>query len=125
MPALYENLRVYKKSFELVSYFETIVRGFDRYHKYAIGHEFRKLSRAILVLIAKANTKVARTECLTDAIEKLQELKILVHVGKEISAFKSFKSFEHVTKLIVDISRQCEGWLKSQNASGKKPGAAR
>ena len=121
MPALYENLRVYKKSFELVAYFETIVRSFDRYHKYAIGLEFRNLSRAILVLVAKANTKVDRKQCLDEAIDKLEELKILVHVGKEINAFKSFKSFEHVTKLIVDISKQCERWFKSQNAKGKPP----
>jgi hypothetical protein len=125
MTALYENLRVYKKSFELVSYFETSVRSFDRYHKYAIGLHFRNLSRAIVVLVAKANTKSERTSCLKEALEKLEELKILVHVGKEIHAFKSFKSFEHVTRLIVDIAKQCEGWLKSQNAAGNGPEAAR
>jgi hypothetical protein len=60
MGALYENLRVYKKSFELVAYFENLVRGFDRYHKYTIGSKFRILSSEILILIAKANTKSER-----------------------------------------------------------------
>lgn len=118
MKAFYENLRVYKKSLELVVYFEKTVRGFDRYDKYTVGADLRNLSKAILVLVAKANTKVGREQCLKMALEKLEELKIIVHVCKEINAFKSFKSFEFVTKLIVEISKQCEGWLRSQNTSG-------
>jgi len=123
--SFYENLRVYKKTFELVSYFETIVRNFDRYHKHAIGLEFRSLSRSILVLIAKANEKERRKACLDEVIDKLEELKILVRVGKEVKAFRSFKSYEFATRLIIDISKQCEGWLKSQNAKGKWPSVER
>jgi len=125
MPALYENLRVYKKSFELVVYFENAVKGFDRYHKYVIGSELRNLARSILILIARANTKSDRIQCLRTALEKLEELKILVRLGKETKAFKSFKSFEFVTKLIIEISKQCEGWLRSQNVSGEPSGTAR
>lgn len=124
MKALYENLRVYKKAFELVVYFENTVRGFDRYHKYTVGSELRNMSRMILMLIAKANTKRERIHCLELALERLEELKILVHVCKEIKAFRSFKSFEFVTKLIIDVSKQCEGWLRSQNTSGKSSEAA-
>lgn len=119
MQALYENLRVYKKSFELVVYFENTVRGFDRYHKYTMGSELRNLSRAILVLIAKANTKCERKQCLEEALDKLEELKILVHVCQEIKAFRSFESFEFSTKLIIDIAKQCEGWSRSQNVASK------
>lgn len=124
MPALYENLRVYKKSLELVMYLENIVRGFDRYHKYTIGSEMRNLARTILVLVAKANTRVCRQKCLEEALDKVEELRILVNVAREIKAFRQFKSFEFVTRLIVDISKQCEGWSRSQNAVGKGPGAA-
>jgi four helix bundle protein len=125
MESRYENLRVYKKALELVVYFENTVRGFDRYHKYTVGEDLRNLSRSILVLIAKANTKTERKQCLESALEKLEELKILIHVCKEIKAFHSFSSFEFVTKSIVDISKQCEGWLKSQNVSSKPLGAVR
>lgn len=124
MPALYENLRVYKKSLELVMYLENIVRGFDRYHKYTIGSELRDLARAVLVLVAKANTRACRQACLEEALDKVEELRILVNVAKEIKAFKKFQSFEFSSRLIVDIAKQCEGWSRSQNVAGKRPATA-
>lgn len=121
MGSRYENLTVYKKALELVSYIEKVVRTFDRYYKYTVGAELRNLSRGILILIAKANTRISRKDCLTQAIEKLEELKILLQVCKEIKAFRSFKNYEFSTKLAVDVSKQCEGWFKSQDPSSQKP----
>ena len=113
----YENLPIYRAAQNLAVYFETLVRHFERYHKYAIGADFRNLTRRILVLVAKANTLAVRQEYLGEAREKLEELKILVHLGKEIKAFRSFKNFETAVKLVVNVSRQCEGWFRSQSSS--------
>ena len=115
MVSRYQNLPVYKKAFELTVYFENLVRGFDRYHKYTVGSEIRNLSRRILLLLAKANTRSMRKEHLAEAIDKLEELKILINICKEIKAFRSFKNFEFSAKLVVEVSKQCEGWLRSQN----------
>ena len=113
--AMYENLPVYKKALEVSIYFETIVHGFDRYHKYTVGTDLRNLSRCILILVAKANTRENRKVCLIEAIDKLEELKILLHLCKEIKAFRSFKNFEFASRSVIEVAKQCEGWLKSQN----------
>ncbi|HOX55184.1 MAG TPA: four helix bundle protein [Candidatus Omnitrophota bacterium] len=118
MQSHYENLQVYKKALDMVIYFENIIRHFEKYHKYTIGADLRNLSRNALVLIAKANTKANRQVCLKEAIDKLEELKILIHVAKEIKAFRSFKNFEFAAKLVIEVLKQCEGWNKSQNFSG-------
>ena len=115
MRSLYENLPVYKKAQDLVIYFEKIVRNFSRYHKYTVGTELRNLSRKILVLIARANIKKERKSALQEALDKIEELKILVRICKEIKAFRSFKSYEFATRLTIDVAKQCEGWLKSHN----------
>jgi predicted RNase H-like nuclease (RuvC/YqgF family) len=125
MQSKYENLPVYKKALELTVYFETVVKGFDRYHKYTIGTELRNCSREILILIARANKKASRIDCLQKAIERLEDLKILIHVAKEVKAFKSFNSYEFSTKCTVEVIRQCEGWFKkSQNPAGNPPAGA-
>lgn len=126
MSSAYENLPVYKKALDLTVYFENIVRHFDKYHKYTVGSELRKLSMRIVVLTAKANLKANRIEMLVASLEKLEELKILIHVCKEIKAFNNPKSFEVVCRLVLDITKQCEGWLsKSQNPSPLTGGGAR
>lgn len=113
MQSLYENLPVYKKSLDLKVHIERVVKNFNRYHKYAIGTELRNLSMRILILIAKANGKQSRIEYLDKAIEMLEELKITVRVCNEINTFKSSKSFEFMSKSVVDLLKQCEGWKKA------------
>lgn len=116
MNSLYEHLPVYKKVLDLTVYFENIVHNFSRYHKYTVGTELRNLSRRILVLIAKANIKRERIDALSEALQSLEELKILIRICKEIKAFRTFKSYEFATRLTIEVAKQCEGWLKSQNS---------
>ena len=115
--AHYENLPVYKAALDLTIYVEKIVQFFSRYHKYTVGTDLRNAARRVLILVSKANIKQDRVEALMEALEKLDELKILVKLCKELKVFRSFKSFEFATKSIVEVSKQCEGWLKSQNSS--------
>ena len=112
----YENLPVYKKAFDLAIHFEAVVRGFDRYNKFHIGSELCSLSRRILILVAKANYKIDRKTCLVEAIDKLEEMKIIVRLCKEIKAFRSFKSFEFASRSVIEVAKQCEGWMRSQNS---------
>jgi len=115
MSSLYENLPIYKKALDLVIYFEKIVRNFSRYHKYTVGTELRDSSREILKLIIKANSVKDKKELLLKIREEIEELKVLIKICKEIKAFRSFKSFEYAIRSAVDIAKQNEGWLKSQN----------
>ncbi|MFA5779930.1 MAG: four helix bundle protein [Elusimicrobiota bacterium] len=117
--AQYEHLPIYKKMFDLTVYIEQIVKNFSRYHKYTIGSEMRNLSREVLVLVIKANSEKDKKEMLLKVREKLEEMKILARLAKEVKAFGSFKSFEYLVKELVDISRQNEGWLRSQNPVSK------
>lgn len=117
MQSHYEELAVYKKSLELTIYFEKLVRNFDRYHKYAIGLELRKSCQRVLMLTAKANIKRVRIACLEEAIDILEELRILVRICTEIQCFKSYNQSKFPTECIVNIIKQCEGWKNFQNSS--------
>ena len=51
----YDNLPIYKSALDLVVYIETIVKGFERYHKYTIGEDLRNYSKELLFMIQRAN----------------------------------------------------------------------
>jgi len=114
--SVYEDLPVYKKAQDMAVYFEKVVKHFDKYNKYTFGHEYRMLAHRIVILIAKANTRQQRRESLVEALDKLEELKIILRLGKESRVFNSFNSFEFATKSVIEVSKQCEGWLKSLNS---------
>ena len=75
----------------------------------------RNLARQVLLLTAKTSVKEDRKRCLVEAKERLEELQILIHLCAELKVFRSFKSFEFASRSVIEVAKQCEGWLKSQN----------
>ncbi len=126
--AQYEHLPIYKKAMDLAVYVETIVRGFPRYHKYTIGSEMRALAHKVLVLVVRANSEQDKRASLTGVREALEELKILTRIAHELKVFANFNSFECLVKLLVEVSGQNDGWLRSRNParpSDEGPGRER
>jgi hypothetical protein len=119
--SLYENLPVYKKALDLARYFDDIVCHFAKRHKYTLGAKLFNLACEVLLLIASANKKTERKDCLAEALSKLEAMKVLLHLCKEIKAFHNFNSFEVATKSVIEVAKQCEGWLRSQNSPSGKP----
>jgi len=117
----YENLPVYKKALDLARYFDDVVSHFAKRHKHTIGAKLVNLSCDVLLLIAAANKKAERRERLATAIAKLEAIKVLLHLSKEVRAFHNFHSFEVAVKKVLEVLKQCEGWSKCQNSSSGKP----
>ena len=109
-----EHLPIYKASYDLCLYFEQVVHGFSRYHKYAIGSHLREGALRVLRLVVRANARYDKVSVLLRLREELEELKVLIRLCHDAKAFPNFNSFEHAIRLVTDIARQNEGWLKSQ-----------
>jgi len=112
--AQYEHLPIYKKALDLTVYIENTVRGFSRYHKYTLGADLRSLCRRTLLFIVRANSERDKNSTLINLRNALEELKITMRICKEVKAFSSLKSFTHAIEYAISISRQNEGWIKSQ-----------
>ncbi len=115
--ARYEHLPIYKKALDVAVYFEQTVAGFSRYHKYTLGSEMRTKSREIVQRIIRANASRERQADLLALRAALEELLLLLRIGKEVKAFQSFRSYQHAAEAVVSVSRQNEGWLRSCGAA--------
>jgi hypothetical protein len=76
--ARYEHLPIYKAAFDLLVYFEKIVKNFSRYNKYTHGKALREIAREILMLIVRANNTYNKRPVLEEVRIKLEELKVTV-----------------------------------------------
>jgi len=119
--AQYEHLPIYKAAFDLLVYFEKIVKNFSRYNKYTHGKALRDIARETLMLIVKANSTYNKRPVLEEVRIKLEELKVTVRVCKEVQAFPNFNSFETAINLVVEIAKQNEGWMRSLSGKKKRP----
>lgn len=109
--ARYDHLPIYKKAFDLAKYIDQIARNFSRYNKYTYGTELRNLSREILKCIIRANNAQDKSAHLLELREKLEELKVVLRLCKELQVFPNFNSYQFSVNQVIDISRQNEGWL--------------
>ena len=106
----YDHLPVYKLALDLCVDVETIVRGFEKYHKYTIGSDLRIWSKRILFGIHKANRSYDKRAMLEKLVDYCEEFKMLVQLGKALKAFKSFRQFESLSKKSVEVARQSQAW---------------
>ncbi len=122
--ARYEHLPIYRDTFKLYIYCETIVRNFSRYHKYSTGQDLRDLVRKVLRLIIRANHSPRKPPVLEEMRITVAEVRLMIHICKEVKAFQNFKSFETAVNQVTNISRQAEGWYKyaHKRENGRNPG---
>ncbi len=106
----YDNLPIYKACLDLCVYVETIVKNFEKYHKYSIGQDLRTYSKDMLFLIHKANIQKEKKEFLKQLVYKSEELKMLIHISKELKAFRSFKQFDRCSTLCIEVCKQSTAW---------------
>ena len=122
MSSYYEGLPIYKAAADLAVLLDRVVRGFSRYHKYALGAKLRDVSIELVVLVARCNGREERARWLAVLCGRIEELKILVNLGRELAAFQSFKQFVEVMEQVVGLARQAEGWRRSvQSKQGPEP----
>jgi len=112
-----ENLPIYKSALSLAVYMETIVRGFEKYHKYTMGVDLRVKSKALLFDISRANLSANKVRDLVVLRDTCEEMKMLIQLSKELKAFKDFKQFEHSSLLSVTVCKQAQAWLKASQRS--------
>lgn len=107
----YVELPIYKAALEFAVYMETIVKTFQRYERYTIGEDLRNYAKKLLFAVHKANVSEDKKPKLIELRDCCEEIKMLLQLSKELQAFRSFKQFEHSSKLIVLVCKQSQAWL--------------
>ena len=105
---------IYRDTKRLLKLVEEVVRGFSRYHKYTLGTDLRQQTMKIMRLVHKAyRDQRQQLKHLNSLVWAIDDLKLSLQLGKELSVFKSFAQFEQLAVLSRQIGKQCGGWLKA------------
>ena len=114
---------IVKLSERLLVDVEQAVRRFARFHKYTFGSNLRHAAFDLATHANKAWTdREHRDEWLRQLDVAVDDVKLLLRLGKTIRAFSSFGQFEHLARTAHGIGQQVGGWLrqgkrhKGQNA---------
>lgn len=114
--AIYSDLPLYKASYDLTLEMFKLVKDFEREYKYTIGEDLKNKTIDLVALIYRANTIRDKLEVIVSAREKLEVIRLLVRLTKDLKQI-SIKKFVLISKSIEVVSRQLVGWSKSLNAN--------
>lgn len=109
--ATYENLPVYKTSYDLLILTFQIIKEFTREYKYSLGDTMKKEVINLISNIYKANCKIDKSKNISTAREKIELLRLYFRLSRDLKIININKYIE-VNILIESVSKQLFAWWK-------------
>lgn len=118
--AKYDELPVYKASYDLLICIFRFTKEFTREYKYTVGESLKKETIELITLIYRANSRRDKQETLQSARERVEVIRLFVRLMKDLRQV-SLEKFVQVNKQIENVSKQLTGWHKSTGRSAGAP----
>ncbi len=109
----YQDLPVYKSSYDLLLGIFQCSKGFNREYKYTIGETLKKESIELLMLIFRANSRQEKAIVLKEAKERVESIRLLIRIMKDLHQI-NLSGFVQISQKIEEVSRQLTGWQRAQ-----------
>lgn len=111
--ATYENLPVYKASYDLLILTFQVIKEFTREYKYNLWDTMKKEVINLISNIYKANCKIDKSKNIAVAREKIELLRLYFRLSRDLKIVNMNKYIE-VNILIESISKQLYAWGRSE-----------
>ncbi|OVE79376.1 hypothetical protein BVY01_02750 [bacterium I07] len=110
--AKYDELPVYKASYDLLLEIFRFTKEFNKDFKYTVGESLKKETLELITLIYRANSKADKWQTLQTAREKIEVIRLFVRLMKDLKQI-SLQRFVQVNQRVENVSKQLTGWQKS------------
>jgi hypothetical protein len=121
--ALYENLPVYKVSYDLLMQVYKLSSGMERTYRYTLGERIQKEMTELLLNIYRANCVRSKAGHIQAGRENITVVRLLFRVAHD-SKQVGIKAFIAVNEQIESISKQLAAWEKSTTKEIRPDGAS-
>lgn len=108
----YDELPVYKASYDLLLEIFKFTKNFTKEYKYTIGESLKKETVELITLIYRANSIKDKFDVLQTAREHIEVIRLFIRLMKDLKQI-SIKKFVQVNKQVENVSKQLTGWQKS------------
>jgi len=110
--ATYDNLPVYKSSYDLLLLVFEVIKHFKKEYKYTLWDIIKREIINLISNIYKANRKKDKTKNIILSREKVELLRLYFRLWKDLKII-SLKKFIDINVLLESISKQLTAWEKS------------
>ena len=107
----YNELPVYKASYDLLLEIFRFTKNISKEFKYTVGESLKKETTKLITLIYRANSKKDKYDVIQEARERIEIIRLFIRLMKDLKQI-SIKRFVLVNKQIENVSKQLTGWQK-------------
>jgi len=109
--ATYDNLPVYKASYDLLLLLFRSSKNMDRDYRHTLGETIKEELVALITNIYRANCRVEKKLLLSNARENLEVVRLLMRLANDLKQF-TLNDFVQANLLVESISKQLLAWEK-------------
>ena len=110
--AQYNELPVYKSTYDLLIAIFKFSRGFSKEYKYTVGETLKKETIELLVLIYRANSRYDKQAVLQTAREQIELIRLMIRLMKDMRQI-TLEQFVAINIVVETVSKQLNGWQKA------------
>ncbi len=110
--AVYDNLPVYKASYDLMLELFATVKNMEKEYKYTLGERLKNEIIDLIIGIYKANSSHEKREYLKKSREGLEVVRLLIRASYDLKQI-NLKRMVYLNEAIENISKQLAGWQKA------------
>ncbi|MFA4942683.1 MAG: four helix bundle protein [Patescibacteria group bacterium] len=110
--ATYDNLPVYKASYDLLLEIFIFSKNMDKEYKYTIGENLKKETTDLITNIYRANCNQNKRELIQKARENTEVVRLYLRLTKDLKQI-ALPKFVAINEIIESVSKQLNLW---QNA---------
>jgi hypothetical protein len=107
--ALHTQLPIYRAAYALLDSVTDMVKNMPRDFKRSIGEKISTECIEIMVLVFRANVAVDKSPHLTELLERLQVIELLLRLGMD-KRLISGKAYAGSVEQTTSIGKQASGW---------------
>lgn len=123
--ATYDNLPVYKQSYDLLLQLYRVCQNMERDYKHTIGENLKKELVALIVNVYRANCREdkEKSTILRNARENVEVARLLLRLLQDLKQI-GLKEFIAANEKLESVSKQLAAWGNSISKNKKPNGTA-
>lgn len=111
--AQYDQLPVYKQSYDLLLELYTLSKNMERDFKFTLGAKIKNEVTDLIVNVYRANSRVDKAILIANARENIEVVRLLMRLYKDLKQIKT-NEYVSVSQKIESVSKQLAAWHNSQ-----------
>ena len=113
--ATYDNLPVYKASYDLLLDLFTACQNMERDFKFTIGENLKKEVIELIKNVYRANRHQEKSEYLAAGRENAEVIRLLLRILRDLKQIK-IETLVDLNEKLESISKQLAAWQKKRDA---------